>query len=314
MINDSDKITISILTYNRSLILKELLDSILNHINIEIEIIVVDNNSSDDTQNIIRNNYVNIKYYRMQENIGVAARNVGIFNSSGNIVITLDDDILINEDFDISKIINLFKSRPEIGAICFKVLDYKTKKVCNWCHHYEKDKFCNIEFITDEITEGAVAFRKSAINISGYYPTSYFISHEGADLLCRLLDAGYFVIYSPEICVQHRSHEEGRKVWRRYYYDTRNQIWLATRNYPLGYSIKYLFKGLSTMLIYSIRDGYIRYWIKGICDGVAGLPNALKERKPISSNSIRILDEIALRRPSLIYLVKERLFKKGIRL
>ena len=83
------------------------------------------------------------------------------------------------------------------------------------------------------------------------------------------------MIYSPLVTVGHFRASEGRTPWRNYYYDTRNQFWLAGRNFPVGYSMIYLTRGLFAMFLYSLRDGYLRYWFRGVGAGVLGLKNAL---------------------------------------
>jgi len=308
------KVSISVLTYNRADILKELLESLCKISYSPLEIIVIDNHSSDETEAIVKKQSPKIKYLKTPKNIGVAARNKGLSKASGDIVITLDDDIIGIDDSDINALVALFESRPDIGAICFKVVDYHSGNVCNWCHHYQKEEFCDREFVTDEITEGAVAFRKSVLDKAGFYPAYFFISHEGPDLLCRMLDAGYKTLYSPEVCVRHRTHQAGRATWRRYYYDTRNQIWVVARNYPILFGLKYLVRGLTAMLLYSIRDGFLSYWIKGIWHGLKDLPKVLQDRKPVSKEAVKTLKEIASNRPSLIYTAKQRMLRREIRL
>ncbi len=307
-------VSIAILTYNRIHVLEELLISLRKLAYEPLEIIVVDNNSNDGTALMVPREFKNVRYFRMSENKGIVARNVGLKMASGDIVITLDDDVLGIDDNDIKKIIYIFNSKKYVGAICFKVLDYETKEICNWCHHYRKDEFCDKEFITDEITEGAVAFRKSVFTQSGLYPSFYFISHEGPDLLFRMLDGGYQTIFSPDICVFHRTASGGRKKWRRYYYDTRNQIWLAARHYPMPWAIRYLGRGLTAMCIYSLRDGFFYYWAKGIYDGLKGLPDVIQDRKPFSHKTKILLREISKNRPGLGYMVRQRLFQREVKL
>jgi GT2 family glycosyltransferase len=306
------KVSIAILTYNRASILGELLNSLGEICYPALEIIVVDNHSTDGTERLIQGDFPGVKYFRMPYNRGVAARNVGITKASGDIVITLDDDIMGMNDRNIANIISLFESRKNVGAICFKILDYETNEVCNWCHHYRKEEFSNKEFITDEITEGAVAFRKAVFEKAGLYPEYFFISYEGPDLLLRMLDSGYKTIYSPLISVMHRTAQEGREKWRRYYYDTRNQIWFVVRNYSFAWGIRYLLRGLTAMFFYSIRDGFLRYWVKGVLDASRGIIKVTKDRRPISLITRKTLIEIAAHRPGLGYTLKQRLFKKGI--
>ena len=123
-------------------------------------------------------------------------------------------------------------------------------RTCNWVHHCKEEEYYDREFLTYEITEGAVAFRKKALNCSGYYPENFFLSHEGPDLAFRIFENGYRVIYWGDIRVEHLFSEEGRKPWRNYYYDTRNQFWLAARHFPFDYAVVYLGRGLGSMLVY----------------------------------------------------------------
>ena len=314
MIQKLKKVSVSILTYNRCDVLMELLAS-LNEISYSgLEIIVIDNHSTDMTQTLVKNRFPKVRYFRTNENKGVGARNIGLSNASGDIVITIDDDIIGLDQVDIDSLVKLFDDKQDVGAICFKVVDYNSGEVCNWCHHYIKEEFYDREFITDEITEGAVAFRKSALNKSGLYPSFFFISYEGADLLCRLLNKGYKTIYSPRVCVRHRTHASGRTNWRRYYYDTRNQIWFVLRNLPVLFGLKYLLRGLTAMLIYSIRDGFLKYWLKGIWDGLKNLKTILQKREPANKATMLTLKMIALNRPGMLYSIKHRLLKKGIQL
>ena len=46
-----------------------------------------------------------------------------------------------------------FNKQPNVGAVCFKVLDPVTLKVVNWCHHLKVEGYADESFITDEITE-----------------------------------------------------------------------------------------------------------------------------------------------------------------
>jgi hypothetical protein len=137
------------------------------------------------------------------------------------------------------------------------------------------------------------------------------LSHEGPDLALRHLDAGFSVIYSPLVTVRHSMAQAGRTPWRNYYYDTRNQFWLAGRNFPLSYALRYLARGLLAMFVYSVRDGYVRYWLRGVRDGILGLKQAWPQRRPLRPETLRLVAEINGKRPSLLYYLKKRLLRRG---
>lgn len=307
-------ISIVILTYNRSAILDILLDSLQGIQYKNLECIVVDNHSEDETEKIVTEKYPKCVYIKSEKNIGVGARNIGLKQAQGDIVICLDDDVFGIDDEAIAKVVYMFNNNPQIGAINFKVIDYLRGKQCNWIHHCRMEEYANTIFRTYEITEGAVAFSKQALRSTGFYPEYFFISHEGLDLALRLTDKGYDVMYTGDIAVKHSHSNLGRKSWMSYYYNTRNQYWIAARNLPFFYALKYLFVGQISTLIYSVRDGFFKYWFKAVVDGMRGLPRALADRRVVSKDTKNVIDEIDAMRPSIFYMIKERVFKRGMRL
>ena len=308
------KISICILTYNRKKILVKLLNSLLSLRYEKLEIIVTDNYSKDGTGQYVKKMYPEVIYYCTNQNIGVAARNIGLRNASGDLLVTIDDDISGLTDTDLNNLAEYFKLNKSVGALNFRVIDGLTGEVCNWIHHRKSEEYSNKEFLTYEITEGAVAFRKNALESVGLYAEYFFISHEGPDLALRFLNAGYEVKYSDLVSVKHAHADAGRKPWYRYYYDTRNQFYLAVRNLPLAYALHFLMRGSFSILIYSIRDGYVKYWIKGMLDGMIGVKKYKAHRNVLSSATMNRIRHIDKGRPSVIYMVKARLFRKEIRL
>lgn len=307
-------VSISVLTYNRSNLLKNSLSSLQDLKYKPLEIIVVDNHSEDNTKQLIKNEFHFVKYIRTEKNIGATARNLGMKSATGDIIITLDDDVFGINDNAIKRIVNCFTKRPRLGAINFKLLDHITGDICSWPHHCIPEKYSNKEFLTYEITEGAVAFRKTVLEKAGYYPEYFFLSHEGTDLAFRILNKGYEVIYLHVVSVQHSHSNLGRKSWLNYYYDTRNQLWLAARNFPFSYATVYLLRGLSSMLLYSIRDGYLLYWFKAIIDGIRGLRTELQDRNVLGKNTMKLIKSIDKNRPDIKYYIKNRMLTKSVRL
>jgi len=86
------KISIVIPSFNRGHRIIECLESVVNQSYYEKEIIVIDNNSSDDTKSIVTNKYPQVKYF-FEGKQGVGhARNLGIKKSTGDWIHILDSD------------------------------------------------------------------------------------------------------------------------------------------------------------------------------------------------------------------------------
>ena len=85
-------ISIIIPTYNRKSFLIHAINSVLNQTYQNLELIIIDDGSSDKTENIIKKKYPKIKFYK-QKNKGVsAARNKGIKMASCKWIAFLDSD------------------------------------------------------------------------------------------------------------------------------------------------------------------------------------------------------------------------------
>jgi len=306
-------ISICVLTYNRCESLRELLAEIVPLSDESTEIIVVDNHSEDETSAFMSSQN-NVRYFRTSANIGASGRNVAFENARGSIIICLDDDIFGLTKEIMATITERFRLDPLIGAINFKVIDAFNGNTCNWVHHCKCEDFHNKEFLTYEITEGAVAFRKEALNKSGYYDDMYFISNEGPDLALRIMNEGYDCIFLGDLVVKHKHENSGHHGWLNYYYDTRNHILFAVKNLPIRQAIRYLSIGIASTLVYSLRDNYIRYWAKAIIDGLAHIPSLLKRRKVLPKAVIQKIKQIDQHDAPILYKIKSRLFRQNMRL
>ena len=306
------KISIVVLTHNRRPLVEELLSALSTLPYQPLELILVDNDSQDGTRRMVIEDFPSVIYLATGTNLGAVARNMGLLAASGEIVVTLDDDVFGLDDDALERIASLFSHEPALGAVNFRVIGDKTGEVCNWVHHCRPDLYEDREFPTYEITEGAVAFRKKALSLTGFYTEYFFISHEGVDLALRLWENGYKVIYSPDISVRHCHASQGRPNWRRYYFDTRNQFWLVARHLPPLYGFYYLLRGVLPMAAYSLRDRHFLYWLKGMADGLLGLGRALGERRVLSRQTMGVIRSINRNRADWRYLARKRLLRKGV--
>lgn len=312
MTNSLD-VSVVVLTYNRRENLREMLDGLQGLVDHVRDVIVVDNCSADATAEMVAAEYPRFRLIRTARNEGVSARNHGVAAAGGNIVVTLDDDLLGLEVDHLRWLVAAFAEHPRLGALNFHVVDFYTDRTCNWVHHRAADQAAS-RFATYEITEGAVAVRRDAFLAAGGYCAEFFISHEGPDLAYRLMNAGWTVEYDGTISLRHKHAQGGRDPWRFYYYDTRNHVWLAARNLPWMRVPPYLVRGLGAMAVYALRDGYFVWWAQGVRDGFAGLPAMLRTRRAWTRGTANACREIDRHRPGFWRLVRQRLGGGGYRL
>jgi GT2 family glycosyltransferase len=274
-----------------------------------MEIIVVDNCSTPPIDDLVEA-YPDVLLIKNPENLGAVGRNAGLKVATGDFIVSLDDDVYGISDEDLECLCRL-STQERLGAVNFKVLEEGTDRIANWCHPCDFEIYSDTEFETHRISEGAVALRREALQEVGYYPDYFFISHEGLDLAYRLINAGWRLIYNPNIDVIHGYDPAGRPGWRRYYYDTRNHLWFALRNLSFGAAVRHLIVGWGAMLVYAVRDGFFLYWLKAVRDAVLGAPRAWHDRRPPSIQARMKWRQIECHRPGLLQMVRRRLLGRG---
>jgi GT2 family glycosyltransferase len=294
-------ISLLILTYRRNYLLQRQLEALAPWHEHLAEVLIVDNANEPSTVALCQR-YPWARLIRAPRNLGAAGRNLGFEAMRSDYIVTLDDDVVGLRREHLPVLRRLFED-SSIACINFRVVEEGTGRLVNWVHHRSARLFADQSFDTYEITEGAAAFRCSSLRASGGYPESFFLSHEGPDLAYRLMDRGWRVIYSPEVTVTHLFAPEGRASWRKYYYDTRNALWIAIRHLPFLYGARLVLRQNCAMLFYSARDGFLGTWLKAWMHALAGAPREWRARRVLSRDTVERLRAIDAHRPKLLQTV-----------
>ncbi len=302
-------VTIAILNYQRKDTLRLVLAQAMAQDYPNLEIIVVDNASTDGSGQMVEQEFPDIRLIRLSENIGCAARNAGITAANGQFVVTIDNDVLLTTPNDIHRIAEMFKQQsPSVACIDFKILDANGNlSQRDWCHPRDWRQFSDQEFLTDYVLEGACALRREAFERVGGYWGPLFLGHEGQDLALRLLGAGYDILYCPDVQVTHLTSTEARPSSRIYYTFTRNSIWVSLRNHRPLIAAREIFKDLALMGFASARAGHWGGYLRGVWDGLTGSSQAISSRLPMSLATYRRFAEIRAEEPGLIYKVNRHI-------
>ena len=129
MIKESEETLVSVVipTWNRAEMVQKCVESVLQSDYENIEVIVIDNNSTDKTLDVLKEKYhyePRLKVYKLKENLMAAGgRNAGFSCSSGEYILILDNDNIVYPDM-ISKLLEAFSKKKEasfIGALSINV-------------------------------------------------------------------------------------------------------------------------------------------------------------------------------------------------
>lgn len=117
-------VSIIIPTFNRSEDLRKALESVLDQTLLPAEIVMVDDSTNDDTIkmiNSLRSSFerreIGLNYIRKIKREGLPkARNIGINNSKGDIILFLDDDVILDKHY-IEEIIKVYANSPNVKGV-----------------------------------------------------------------------------------------------------------------------------------------------------------------------------------------------------
>ena len=120
------RVSVTIVTYNSGRFIRRCLESVLAQNYPALEIIVIDNASTDGTADILELFEDRVRIVYNQENVGfAAAQNQAVTLSSGEWVLTLNPDVLLHIDF-VRELAHAGRIDPSIGTVCGKLLCLKS--------------------------------------------------------------------------------------------------------------------------------------------------------------------------------------------
>jgi GT2 family glycosyltransferase len=219
------QISIIIVTWNGKKYAAECLDSLHAYIHDPcVEVIVVDNASSDGTPEMIERSYPGVTLIRNERNLGFAtANNIGIRKSSGEYVLLVNSDVVVHGGC-IERLVNYMGANPRVGLLGPKMLGADGKAYRSFMAEFTlwrcfcralafDDVFPNSEllggylmpwFKMDRVTEVDVlngwfwVTRREALDGVGLMDETLFMYGDDLDWSKRFREAGWKLIYFPE--------------------------------------------------------------------------------------------------------------------
>lgn len=202
-------VSIIIPCYNQGHYLADALDSVVNQTYLNWECVIVNDGSSDFTENVALDwcsKDSRIKYFR-KENGGLSsARNYGISNSQGEYIIPLDADDKIGNQYIQLAIEEFLKDSNTTLVYC--LANYFGDRNGSWdlpVYNYEKLLMWNMIFCS------AVYKREDYNKTSGYRENMIF-GYEDWDFWLSLLDEKSKVFCIPEVCFFYRFKENSMSI------------------------------------------------------------------------------------------------------
>jgi GT2 family glycosyltransferase len=222
-------VAVVVLNWNGKRNTFECLSSLLKLNYNNFKIFVIDNASTDGSQEFIKTNFPDVHLIENSENLGFGeGLNVGIREAlilDATYVLCLNNDVVLDKLF-LKEIVHVGESIKNVGGLCPLEYSYNQpdKIICaggqigfikgklRGFGESDKGQFNKIE-PTGLLSGPAMMFKLDSLKSIGLFDKSYFYGPEDQDIALRLLKNGYSIIFAP-----------GAKVWHKRRGATNNKI------------------------------------------------------------------------------------------
>ncbi|NJE25872.1 glycosyltransferase family 2 protein [Thermococcus sp. MV5] len=314
----SNKASVIIVTYNHKGYMKECLNSVLA--NNPLEVIIVDNGSTDGTSEFIEKEFPQVKLIKSPRNLGYGGgNNLGVKHAKGEYVVILNPDTKVKENWLEELLKPLEKEEKLITTP--KILTYDGSRIntCGNIDHFtgltftrglneSPRKFNEFEYLSG-LSGACFAMRRKDYLEFGGFDEDFLTYMEDAEFSWRAHAKGFKILYVPTSIVYHDYElkvppkkiyhlEKGRYIILRKYLTWKELLLilpslLATETLTWGYSI---LNGISG----------VKFKIRGLKDGIT-----IKVEK-INCDRKKLLKSLDWRIPEeqLSYSTIDRMVKK----
>lgn len=232
-------LSVIIVNYNVKALLEQTLLSVYKAVqHLAVEVIIVDNNSADDSCLMVKEKFPKAILIENKDNVGFSrANNQGIEISQGRNVLLLNPDTVISED-TLVKTVNFLDSTPNAGALGVRMIDGRGEflpeskrglptpavafyKMSGLAKIFPKSKTFGSyhlgylsEFETNkvEILSGAfMLIKKKVLDEVGVLDENFFMYGEDIDLSYRIIKGGYDNYYFADTTIIHYKGESTKK-------------------------------------------------------------------------------------------------------
>jgi len=307
--NNDTLISIIILNYNSGETIVECLKSVFQSKDCNFEVLLIDNNSSDNSQIICKEKFPEIILIQNKENLGIGARTIGLEKVKGNFIVFLDSDTIVQDNW-LSVLLDSYKKNGP-GIYQGKLLDLKNHNIINTAgnminifgfgHSRGKGEIDNGRYEKFErisFTAGACTFSSAEIMKKvGGVDFIFFLYHDDLDFGWRALLQGIPSYYEPRVKIFHLGSPTMKWSKEKFFYLERNR-WICLLSL---FSRKTLLKIMPFLIIVEI--GLLFFFItKGLaitkikaCLSLLKIRKDIQKRKEKFYNTRKVNDKEVIR-------------------
>ena len=264
--NTDPLVTVNILSYNRRDELRHTLTKVYEQDYKNIEVIVVDNSSSDGSPEMVTREFPEVKLIKMKKNIGVAGWNEGFELARGKYILVLDDDAYPAKDA-VTKAVENFILNEDIACVAFNLIDTNTGTYYNgnWLPEDKTKRTYWPIFV-------GCAFMVSSdrIPVDFEFPSDYFIYQHELPMSAEIYIAGREILFAPEILAYHNFKIDLGYSTLGDSYAFKNNLLFISKYLYLPLVFLYYFQSITFYLTRSLRHKWFKRCVYNFCLDIWG--------------------------------------------
>jgi len=241
----SETVSVIVVNYNGIELLEACFESLchMNTANFTLELIMVDNLSTDNSVNFITQRYPQVKIIKNDVNNFARALNIGVENTRGEYITFLNNDTIVDKEW-VNGLLKVMKHDERIGAVQSKILFSEGTTLNSvGAEEVEDFYFRDIGFgekdsgqfekvmKRDYVTGGSVLYQRKCLEDVGLFDEDYVMFFEDIDYSIRCRDKDWKLFYSPYSVVYHKYHGSASAELCEYFC-SRNRLMLLAKRFP----------------------------------------------------------------------------------
>jgi N-acetylglucosaminyl-diphospho-decaprenol L-rhamnosyltransferase len=202
-------VSVVIVTYNSAPWIRACLDSVRAQQNVRLEILVVDNVSTDSTRQTVADAGPGIQLIPSTENVGFGRGcNRGVESSRGRFLYLLNPDTRLDQPDALSRLSRLMEQNPRWGILGTRILrpDGSVETMGETSYPYQervRRDFSQLPGRFAWVSGASMFIRREAFAAVGGFDPEFFLSSEETDLCLRVRQAGWEIGFTPDITIKH---------------------------------------------------------------------------------------------------------------